>query len=50
MHALPRIADQSHGEGLFTESLMAAMAESTPEAKKRLRAFLDKRAGKVVKS
>jgi len=50
MHALPRIADQSHGEGLLTESLMAAVAESTPEAKKRLRAFLEKRAGKVVKS
>ena len=30
--------------------LMAAVAESTPEAKKRLRAFLEKRAGKVVKS
>jgi enoyl-CoA hydratase/carnithine racemase len=49
MHALPRIADQSMGDGLFTESLMAAVAESTPEAKERLRAFLDKRAGKVVK-
>jgi enoyl-CoA hydratase/carnithine racemase len=49
MQALPRIADQSQSEGLFTESLMAAVAESTPEAKQRLRAFLDKRAGKVVK-
>jgi enoyl-CoA hydratase/carnithine racemase len=49
MHALPRIADQSMGEGLFTESLMAAVAESTGEAKERLRAFLDKRAGQVVK-
>jgi enoyl-CoA hydratase/carnithine racemase len=48
MHALPRIADQSQSEGLFTESLMAAVAESTPEAKDRLRAFLDKRAGKVA--
>jgi enoyl-CoA hydratase/carnithine racemase len=50
MHALPRIADQAMSEGLFTESLMAAVAESTPEAKERLRAFLGKRAGKVVKS
>jgi enoyl-CoA hydratase/carnithine racemase len=49
-HALPRIADQSQAEGLFTESLMAAVAESTPDAKDRLRAFLEKRAGKVVKS
>ena len=50
MHALPRIADQSMSDGLFTESLMAAVAESTPDAQDRLRAFLEKRAGKVVKS
>lgn len=49
MHALPRIADQSQSEGLFTESLMAAVAESTPEAQSRLRAFLEGRAGKVEK-
>ena len=49
MHALPRIADQAQSEGLFTESLMAAVAESTPEAQVRLRAFLEGRAGKVVK-
>lgn len=48
--ALPRIADQSQSEGLFTESLMAAVAESTPDAKDRLRAFLEGRAGKVVKA
>jgi enoyl-CoA hydratase/carnithine racemase len=50
MHALPRIADQAQSEGLFTESLMAAVAESTPDAQVRLRAFLEGRAGKVVKS
>lgn len=50
MHALPRIAEQSPGEGLFTEALMAAAASNTPEAQDRLRAFLDGRAGKVVKS
>ncbi len=50
MHALPRIAEQPQAEGLFTEALMAAVAESTPEAQDRLRAFLDGRAGKVVKS
>ncbi|MDZ5456114.1 crotonase/enoyl-CoA hydratase family protein [Azohydromonas lata] len=49
MHALPRIADQSQSEGQFTESLMAAVAESTPDAQERLRAFLEKRAGKVLK-
>jgi enoyl-CoA hydratase/carnithine racemase len=50
MQALPRIADQSQSEGLFTESLMAALAEGTPEAQDRLRAFLEGRAGKVLKS
>jgi enoyl-CoA hydratase/carnithine racemase len=50
MHVLPRIADQSQADGLVTESLMAAVAEANPEAKQRLRAFLDKRAGKVVKT
>ena len=50
MHALPRIADQSQSEGLFTESLMAAVAESTPDAKEPLRAFLEGRAGKVAKA
>jgi enoyl-CoA hydratase/carnithine racemase len=47
MHALPRIVEQAPGEGLFTESLMAAVAESTPDAQARLRAFLEGRAGKV---
>ncbi len=50
MHALPRIADQSQSEGLFTEALMAAVAESTPDAQDRLRAFLEGRAGKVTKA
>ncbi len=50
MHALPRIAEQAQSQGQFTESLMAAVAESTPEAQQRLRAFLEGRAGKVVKS
>jgi enoyl-CoA hydratase/carnithine racemase len=50
MHALPRIVEQSPGEGYFTEALMAAAASNTPEAQDRLRAFLEGRAGKVVKS
>ncbi len=49
MHALPRIVEQAPSEGLFTESLMAAVASNTPEAQDRLRAFLEGRAGKVVK-
>jgi enoyl-CoA hydratase/carnithine racemase len=45
--ALPRIADLSPGEGLFVESLMAAIAQGDDAAKQRVRAFLEKRAGKV---
>jgi enoyl-CoA hydratase/carnithine racemase len=50
MHALPRIVEQSPSEGLFTESLMAAVASNTPEAQERLQAFLQGKAAKVVKS
>lgn len=49
MHALPRIVEQGPAEGLFTESLMAAVASNTPEAQDRLKAFLEGRAGKIVK-
>lgn len=49
MHALPRIVEMAPSEGLFAESLMAACASNTPEAQDRLRAFLEGRAGKVVK-
>ena len=47
MQALPRIADLSQSDGLFVESLMAAIAQGDDAAKERVRAFLDKRAGKV---
>jgi enoyl-CoA hydratase/carnithine racemase len=47
MHALPRIADLGREEGLLTESLMAAIAQSAPEAKARMEDFLAKRGGKV---
>ena len=50
MHALPRIAEQSTDHGLFTESLMAAIAQSAPEAKQRMRSFLDGKAAKVKKA
>ena len=49
MHALPRIAEQPADHGLFTESLVAAIAQSAPEAKARVRAFLDGKAAKVSK-
>jgi enoyl-CoA hydratase/carnithine racemase len=47
VHALPRAAEGDPATGLLAESLMAAIAETTPEAQQRLRAFLEKRAGKV---
>lgn len=47
MHALPRIADASQDMGLFTESLIATIASSAPEARERVRAFLEGRAAKV---
>ena len=50
MHALPRIADMSRDDGLFTESLMAAIAQGDDAAKARMRAFLDGKAGKVGKA
>jgi enoyl-CoA hydratase/carnithine racemase len=50
MHALPRIAEMSQDEGLFTESLMAAIAQGDDAAKNRMRAFLDGKAAKVAKS
>jgi (methylthio)acryloyl-CoA hydratase len=50
MHALPRIAEQPADHGLFTEALMASVAQSAPEAKSRVRAFLEGKAAKVKKS
>lgn len=47
MHALPRIAEAGQDHGLFTEALMAAVAQSEPEAKARLEAFLAKRGPKA---
>jgi len=48
-HVLPRIADQSADQGLMTEAMMAAIAQSAPEAKERVRAFVEGRAAKVQK-
>jgi (methylthio)acryloyl-CoA hydratase len=47
MHALPRIAEQPADQGFFTEALMSAIAQSAPEAKSRVKAFLDGKAAKV---
>jgi enoyl-CoA hydratase/carnithine racemase len=48
LHALPRIAEANPREGFLLESLMAAVAQGSDEAKQRLRAFLDGRAKKVT--
>jgi (methylthio)acryloyl-CoA hydratase len=48
LQALPRIADANPREGYLLESLMAAVAQGTDEAKQRMGAFLDGRAAKVV--
>jgi len=47
--ALPRIADLPQANGLFMESLMAAIAQGDEAARERVRAFLDGRASKVRK-
>ena len=49
IHALPRIAEQPADQGYLTEAMMAAIAQSAPEAKERVRAFLEGKAAKVRK-
>lgn len=47
MHGLPRIAEQPADHGYLTEAMLAAIAQSAPEAKARVRAFLDGTGPKV---
>jgi (methylthio)acryloyl-CoA hydratase len=49
IQALPRIAEADPRIGYVMESLMASVAQSAPEAKARVRAFLEKRAAKVAR-
>ncbi|UWX53913.1 hypothetical protein NYZ99_12380 [Maribacter litopenaei] len=44
---LPRIVDGGHDVGLMMESMAGAIAQDAPEAKQRLRDFLEGRAKKV---
>lgn len=46
-HALPRIAEAAPATGFAMEALMSSIAQADPEAKDRLTAFLEGRAGKV---
>lgn len=48
-HVLPRIAEQPADQGFITESMMAAIAQAAPEAKQRMRDFLEGRTAKVSK-
>jgi (methylthio)acryloyl-CoA hydratase len=50
LQALPRIGGMSQDDGLFVESLVAAMAQGDPLAKERMRSFLAGKGGKVRKS
>jgi hypothetical protein len=50
IQALPRISELAPSEGLFMESLVAAIAQGDPVAKERMRAFLDGKAAKVARS
>ena len=47
MHVLPRIVEAGQDSGLMMESLIAAIAQDAPEAKERLKDFLEGRAKKV---
>jgi enoyl-CoA hydratase/carnithine racemase len=47
MHALPRIADAGHDGGLFLEAMIAGIAQAAPEAKAKVKAFLEGKAKKV---
>jgi len=47
MNVLPRIAEQDRASGYVMESLIAAITQGNDDAKKRIKAFLEKRAAKV---
>lgn len=49
MHVLPRIAESDPVGGYLAESLMAAIAQGSDEAKARLKDFLEKRGKKVLR-
>lgn len=50
MHALPRIAEQPSDHGYLTEALISSIAQAAPQAKARVRAFLEGKAAKVKKA
>jgi enoyl-CoA hydratase/carnithine racemase len=46
INSISRIDDMSKADGLYVESLSAAVSQSGPDADEGLRAFLEKRAPK----
>lgn len=44
IQSISRISDMSREDGLYTESLAAALSQTTPDAEEGLKAFLEKRA------
>jgi len=49
MHALPRIAQMDPASGYVVEALMSAIAQADPDAKARLKDFIEKRAPKLTR-
>ncbi|WP_274426403.1 crotonase/enoyl-CoA hydratase family protein [Chelativorans sp. YIM 93263] len=47
INALQRIHDSGYDEGLFFESVAASLTQETPEARERLRAFLEKKSAPI---
>ena len=45
VQALPRIAAMAPADGLFTESIVAALMQTGPEARERISAFFNRRKG-----
>lgn len=50
IQAIPRIVESDPSTGLFTEMLMAGVAQNDEEAKTRLREFLEQKLNKVKKT
>lgn len=48
INAIPRIHDSGYDEGLFFESMIASFTQESPDAKMRLKAFLDKKAARLA--
>ena len=49
LSALPRIQNMTEEDGLFVESMMAALAQTGPEAAARMTDFVEKRSAKLTR-